>query len=126
MIWTTGPDPAVLNRRMRDHAEQYMPLAHALVMELVLGGFGQDAEEHLVRQSRNGPGSFGFITADWHDEYHFRPHFPTPASGPALDVRDAYHRGKVVATLHNEQEARRFVRKAWKKYEARQGQARAA
>jgi hypothetical protein len=108
MLKVEGSDPGVLSRRMRHHAEQLRPLIDALTYSLVFEStFSRDSEVHVLRQSRSGPGSFAFLPASG-SEYHFRVSAQVPL---AIDVRDSYRSGNVIATLRTPAEARQFIRK---------------
>jgi hypothetical protein len=108
MLKVEGADPGVLNRRMRHHAEQLRPMIDALTYSLVFeSSFAKDDEVHVIRQSRTGPGSFAFHPADGR-EFHFRM---SRQASLAIDVLDSYQGGNVIATLHGDEEARRFIRK---------------
>ena len=93
---------------MRHHAEQLRPLIDALTYSLVFESrFARDDQVHVIRQSRGGPGSFTFLPASG-GEYHFRISGQVPL---AIDVRDSYRNGSVIATLRSDAEARQFIRK---------------
>jgi hypothetical protein len=107
MIRVEGIDPGVLSRRMRHHAERLRPLIDALTYSLMYEtNFARDDEVHVLRQSRTGPGSFSFVTADG-DEYHFR----MGADGNSIAVYDAYRLGQEIARLRTDAEARHFMRR---------------
>lgn len=107
MLKVEGADPAVLSRRLRHHAELVRPLINTLMYALVFESrIARDTDVHVIRQSRTGPGSFSLVTASG-KQYHFR----LSATPGAVDVRDAYRGGNVVATIRSEPQARRFVRR---------------
>lgn len=112
MLKIEGPDPSVLTRKLRHHAEEVRPLINALVYALVFeSSYARDDDVHLIRQSRTGPGSFALVLASG-DEYHFRL---SGVNRKWIDVRDSYQDSKVIRTIRSEDEARQFVRKLSKK-----------
>ena len=106
MIRVSGPDPGVLRRPMRHHGEQYRPLIIAITFALLYESkMARDEDQHVLHQSRNGPGSFGLYLSDGR-QYHFRA-----AGGPAIRVVDAFRNGRLVAILKTEPQCRAFIRK---------------
>lgn len=109
MLQVQGPDPGIVSRRLAHHGEKLRPIIDALVYSLLLESeIARDDNVHVLRQSKNGPGSFGLYLSDGR-QFHFRLGWQV-GHEPYMTVRDAFQNGTEVAKFTKESQARWWAR----------------
>lgn len=111
MIQTIGPNTLAI-RRLEHHAPEYLPVANALIAEMLFGWIGNDDAVHYLRQSRTGLNSFSLELADGR-VFHFRR-----GSGVAVNILNKAYNGMEIVTVDSDAKARQWIRSLRRKAKA--------
>jgi hypothetical protein len=111
MIQTIGPNTLAI-RRLEHHAPAHLPIANALIAEMLFGWVGNDGEVHYLRQARTGLNSFSLELADGRI-FHFRR-----GNGSTISVLDKAYNGTTIAVIDSDAKARQWIRSLGRKAKA--------
>ena len=111
-----GENPTAALRRTGHHAQQMLPMVGMIAGALLFESpTGKDKNDHVIRQSRTGAGSYGLYLSDGR-QYHLRPGYGNGRIDRVLVYRHYRYQAlneqpMYVLRLDNPSTVRRFARR---------------